>query len=588
MIDTRDIGDRGRPLAIGVLYCLAASVTLIATRFDGGVAFIWIANAILLAELVVAPRRRKAATVVACGVGQVVASGLFAYGPAAAIPLAAVNMGEVLVSYWVVCRLNPRRGPLESLGAIAAFVLATGVVGPALGAIGGGAITHWTGHGPFWINLLHWFAGHALGAVTVTPIATFVLRGDLRRWIASVDARTAREAIVILGVMGIVSFVVFFQNRMPLLFLPMLPLIIATFRFDRFGAAASVTILAVTAAVLTLMGRGPINLIDASSGLRIVFLQFYLAVVVLTALPVAAALARRQRLFIELRESEARYRLVADSSTDIVMTLDAHGLISYVSPSIATLAGYRPRDVLGRNGMELVHADDRGTVERTHRLALAEPDTTHIVEYRGLTASGEIRWFETHTRGMHGDDGKPTGAVSAIRDIAHRKQIEARLAQDAETDPLTGLANRRAFVRLVDEAFASDRLACVAFLDIDYFKQVNDRFGHPAGDTVLQRFAALALAAVRDSDAVARIGGEEFAILLRGAGITIAASVCERLRASVAAADVGGDHGAIRITVSTGIVQLDRAASPDALFRAADDALYRAKTHGRNRLELAA
>ena len=578
-----------RAIAIGLLYALTASAAVSATRFDGSVAFIWVANAVLVAELAVSPRSRHLATLLSCGVASAVATALFGFGPEAAGPLAAVNLLESMTAYAALCRLNPRRGPLDSLRGITGFVLSVGVVGPAVSAIGGATVAQSLGHGAFATNWLHWYAGHALGALTFMPLATFALRGEVRQWITSVNRVALAEATAVLGLMAAVSFAVFYQTRLPLLFLPMLPLMIATFRLGRFGAAASVTILAVVGGVLTLTGHGPVDLIDASQGARMQFLQFYLAVVVLTALPVSADLTRRKRLFLELCESEARYRLLADNSSDIVMNIDRRGLVRYVSPSISAIGGYEPAAVLDRPAIELVLAEDHAAVQATHLDALARPDQTHVVEHRGVTAGGETRWYETHTRGVRGEDGDTTGVVSAIRDITHRKHIEARLAQDADTDALTGLANRRAFLRTIDQALATGRNACIAFLDIDHFKQVNDRHGHPAGDAVLQRFAAIALQTVRDSDVVARIGGEEFAVLLRGAGIEEAAMVCERLRASVAAAVITGEgHTPIRITVSTGIVPLDLTRTPADLFRAADDALYRAKTAGRNRLELAA
>lgn len=578
-----------RPLTIGALYGLAASAAVSATRFDGSVAFIWIANAILVAELAVSPRSRHAATLLACGVASAISTAAFGFGPEAAGPLAAVNLLESMTAFTVLCKLNPRRGPLDSLRGITGFVVAVGIVGPAVSAVGGAAATDMLGRGTFWTSWLRWYAGHALGALTFIPIATFALRGEVRQWAGSANRAAAVEVAAVLGLMAGTSFVVFYQNKLPLLFLPMLPLMIATFRLGRFGAAASVTILAVISGVLTIGGRGPIDLMIGSPGTHLQFLQFYLAVVVLTALPVSADLTRRKQLFLELRESEARYRLLADNSTDIVMNLDRRGVVRYVSPSIAAIGGYDPATIIGRRAIELVHPDDIADVEATHLDALARPDETHIVEYRGLTAGGETRWYETHTRGIRDEEGGTTGVVSAIRDISHRKRIEAQLARQAETDALTGLANRRAFLRIVDEAFASGRTACIAFLDIDHFKRVNDRHGHPAGDAVLRSFAGIALQTVRDSDVVARIGGEEFAVLLRGAGIEEAAMVCERLRASVAAATIVGDgHAPIRITVSTGIVPLDRTRSAADLFRAADEALYRAKTGGRNRLELAA
>ena len=577
-----------RPISIGTLFFLSAALAILMTRFDNGVAFIWIANAILIGELIVAPPRRRVPTIIACAAGSWLASACFSLGPIAAFPIVVINICEAVISSELLRRLTPRDGPLDTLSSMTAFVLSVGLISPALGAPFGALVAVATGHGTFVANIVHWYAGHALGALAFTPIAMLLLRGDAKEWIAAANYRNTVHVVIVLGMMVVTSVGVFYQTSLPLLFLPMLPLIIATFRLGGAGAAASIIILAVSGSAFTVLGHGPIGLIHGSHGLRIEFLQFYLAVNVLTALPVAADLARRKHLFGELRDSEARYRLVADHSSDIVMNIDLAGIVQYVSPSVILLAGYQPDQILGRSAFDVVHPDDLSRVVAGHADAMSRPNEMHTIEYRGRLANGEWRWCEGHTRGVFDDDGRATGVVTALRDISHRKEIEAQLTREAGTDALTGVANRRSFTRLIDDAFALGQPACLAVLDIDFFKRVNDLHGHPAGDAVLQRFAQIALQAVRGSDVVARIGGEEFAILLRGAGIEEASAVCERLRQAVAAAIINGPTSRIRITVSAGIIALDQASDPAALFIAADAALYRAKADGRNRLVLAA
>jgi diguanylate cyclase (GGDEF)-like protein len=127
---------------------------------------------------------------------------------------------------------------------------------------------------------------------------------------------------------------------------------------------------------------------------------------------------------------------------------------------------------------------------------------------------------------------------------------------------------------------------CIAIIDIDHFKQVNDRHGHTVGDEALRVFAKTALQSVRVSDCLARIGGEEFAILMRGTTVDQAERICERLGQRIAETGIAAPGGEFRLTISTGIAALDGNA--DAAFLAADSALYRAKNAGRSRLEVAA
>ena len=179
------------------------------------------------------------------------------------------------------------------------------------------------------------------------------------------------------------------------------------------------------------------------------------------------------------------------------------------------------------------------------------------------------------------------------RNAAHFKAMSQRadnlideLRRAALTDPLTGLPNRRAFFDTLNAQAASDEPACLAMIDMDYFKQVNDRFGHATGDSVLVEFAEIARKSFRASDMVARIGGEEFAVILRGATIEQACQVVQRLVNRLAATDMITATGTVCVTISSGIAVID--GDGNAAMLRADDALYVAKRGGRSRLAAAA
>jgi diguanylate cyclase (GGDEF)-like protein len=155
------------------------------------------------------------------------------------------------------------------------------------------------------------------------------------------------------------------------------------------------------------------------------------------------------------------------------------------------------------------------------------------------------------------------------------------LHRQAMTDGLTGLPNRRAFT----EALASSsRPVSLALVDVDHFKRINDTAGHAAGDETLRALGELLARRVRGDDLAARIGGEEFVVLLPNTGRTEALAVAERLRASVEALDLTQFANGVRITVSAGVAGTNQAMTPDALLSAADEALYAAKRGGRNQV----
>ncbi|QBK05664.1 diguanylate cyclase [Hylemonella gracilis] len=195
-----------------------------------------------------------------------------------------------------------------------------------------------------------------------------------------------------------------------------------------------------------------------------------------------------------------------------------------------------------------------------------------------------VQYSEHRTRSGH--------LVGSRIDITERKQLEAELREQASTDALTGLANRRHFMQNLESELERVRRrntlrACVLMLDLDHFKRVNDQYGHAAGDSLLRHFADLLRDELRGTDTAGRLGGEEFAVILPGSGMEDARIWAQRLCDAVSARPLAWGARQIHATVSVGVAILspDDGAADAALSRA-DAALYRAKEAGRNRVEV--
>ena len=182
------------------------------------------------------------------------------------------------------------------------------------------------------------------------------------------------------------------------------------------------------------------------------------------------------------------------------------------------------------------------------------------------------------------DDGTQ---VAEIRDVSGRKSLEQELRQTAARDALTGALNRRAFIERAKLELAQDRRQgrslCLAMLDIDHFKRINDNHGHLVGDQALKAFSAVCESQVRRTDLFARYGGEEFVLLLPQTNREQALALLERLRECWSAHRLALPGGELASTVSIGMVQVDQEASLEHWVSLADQALYRAKHEGRNR-----
>ena len=566
---------RSRPeveaVFFGGIYLLLACAGIGLTRFNGGVAFISIANAILLARLLTLPRRDWLPSLVACAIAGAIATSTVGLGQEAALPLVIVNTSETLLAAVMLGWLSRRSSELGSHATLPWFLAIGGFAAPAAGAIGGAAVATYVGADSYLPNWFNWFAGHALGTITFTPIAVHLIRGDVRRWLATTKKVAIAEAGVHLLLVATVSALVFGQEARPMLFLPMLPIILAIFRSGRLPAALAIVVLTIVSGALTVAGHGPVSALPESFGVRLQFLQFYLACTVLTVLPIAAELARRASMFQRMHDSEARYRVLMENSSDIILNVDTDGRVRFASPSINQMGGFDHDSIIGRRATDLMHAADVDAFLEAHLRAMADPAAISIVEFR-VGATGQDRWYEATIRAVVDDDRFVLGAVSAVRDVNHRKEAEARLSKVASTDHLTGLHNRRALDALLFEAIATaedKQGGCLALFDLDHFKSINDRYGHTSGDAVLKHFAMLAKCLLRDGDHIARFGGEEFAVILPGASLEQARLVCERIRVAFAASSVSVEGELIGSTVSGGVARYSSASFPAVVLNEA-------------------
>ncbi len=297
----------------------------------------------------------------------------------------------------------------------------------------------------------------------------------------------------------------------------------------------------------------------------------------------AGHLLSRRAAEEQVRASEARFRALVDYSSDIILVLDPIGTITFLSPAAERSIGRPAERLLGSSVFETIHRED---AERLHS-ALDEVSATvghqRTVEYRQQTGDGAWVYIEAILRNSL-DDANVDGIIVTARDITTRKQVEELLQHQVLHDALTGLPNR---TLLQDRLQHAIRLAyrqrsplALLFLDLDQFKEVNDRFGHHAGDQLLQQAAPRLQSALRDSDTLARLGGDEFAVVLPGARSADAEVVAQKIvRAFEQPFVIDGRH--ITMHVSTGIALFpDHGADAETLVRHADLAMYAAKRSG--------
>lgn len=305
---------------------------------------------------------------------------------------------------------------------------------------------------------------------------------------------------------------------------------------------------------------------------------------------IATDITGRKEAERRLWASEALFRQAFDHATVGMTVLNPDGRVLRANPRFCAMLG-RTRDTIeGGDMLALTHPDDQAIGNGFRRKALAGGPPSAEFEKRFITSAGETLHCRVSSSLVRDDAGQPVFFVSHVTDITERRRIEAELVRLANTDPLTGVANRRPFLARLREELARVRRygtpASCLMLDFDHFKHINDQWGHSSGDAVLQYFSRTCRKRLRETDLLGRLGGEEFAILMPATPLEGAVALAEQLRQWILAHPLKHGDTRIAFSLSIGVTVLrPDDASPDQVLARTDAALYRAKAAGRNRVE---
>jgi diguanylate cyclase (GGDEF)-like protein/PAS domain S-box-containing protein len=279
-----------------------------------------------------------------------------------------------------------------------------------------------------------------------------------------------------------------------------------------------------------------------------------------------------------------------DAMGESVITVDAEGRIDYVNSSAEALLGQRMDQIIGKSFPEvasLVDETDRRSLGDPVRMALSAGGRVSMGRRAVLVpvVGGIERSVELSVTPLRSEDKSTVGLVLVLHDTSELRGLTRQMTYQASHDALTGLVNRREFERRLQEAMDSaesgDAAHALCYLDLDRFKVVNDTCGHTAGDNMLREVASLIKEAVRDSDTVGRIGGDEFALLLVGCPLEKARQIADDVVRSVADHRFVWKDRIFNIGVSIGLVEIGRGGGViEDLMNSADSACYVAKQQG--------
>jgi diguanylate cyclase (GGDEF)-like protein len=575
------------PMLYGIAWLVCAFVALDLTQGEDGIAAVWPSSGIFVAALLHFGPRRRAMTA-----GWIAAASMAAnlWAGSSLFATTGYTIANLLEGYLVYVLMGGRGAAKLMLSRpwnMARFggaAIGAGCFSALMAGLLSGNLT--------FAFLSSWMSTVTLGMLIVTPVILFIAQDPQdRRNLLSL------KALWTVLVVAILSVAAFGQADIPFLFLPVMGMAIATATLGLSGAAAALVIIATIGSILTIFNTGPVTLFFGTIEQQVFFFQIYLVALLVSSMPVAFLLAQRGRDLQEIAESarllESAERAAkvghwrfspADNSAR--WSREALRICGYEEGAHPTLEDW----------FDLHHEDDRERV-RSFIVEATSHALPFAFEARIRRRDGEIVYIDCRGEAEASTDGRVSALFGTIMDVTERaetmQQLErararaereaAEVRSLAETDPLTGIPNRRCILanlaQAMDDSDITGAPLSVAMIDIDHFKRVNDEYGHGVGDKVIQAVANILLDEARDDDSVGRIGGEEFLFVFPGRKTTEIDQRCIAIKNRISTARF---EEPVSITLSIGVAQLEQGWDERDLMRAADAALYDAKHAGRN------
>ncbi len=580
-------------LAFALVYLLVSLVAIRLTRATEGVALIWPANAIAAALIIRVSRLRASLSLLLVGLAVVAANTLSAGDSLlVAVGFALVNVAEIGLAIWVYRSLVKFPIPSINVNHAAHMTAVLGLAIPGVAAAFGGALLHVAFGQPWWASTAHWWLADALGMCLFAP-PVILYRSDLLRRLVS---RKFIAGNLILALICLVScYVAIRYVSFPFIIMSV-PLMIAAFRLGGLGTAILSLLCGLLILALWLAGILPHGLSPNTQTSTLALLPIW-ALISTLMLPVAVGIGSDDRRLgaRKLRQSEGLLKTTLLAIGNGVITTDPEQRITYMNAAAREILGQTLADVESRRFDEVTAIADAESsrpvpdlVGRAIALGKVMRAEKACILHRPDGAAIHVM---VSVSPLSGSEGRITGAVIVLQDATERYQHDQELNRQATRDALTGLGNRVEYQRRAKRAFHRARLldecAVVIAIDLDRFKAVNDAGGHGAGDAVLSRIGAVLQSLVRPTDTVARMGGDEFAVILESCAPERISAVAEQILHGLNPLRTSWQGTMYETGASIGVAAVSSEMEDEsAWLTAADQACYAAKRAGRGMLAI--
>jgi diguanylate cyclase (GGDEF)-like protein/PAS domain S-box-containing protein len=425
-----------------------------------------------------------------------------------------------------------------------------------------------------------WFSTDLLAMMAILPLG---LSATQIRFQKIMKVQRFIELIFIILVMMIVSYVSvrYIQIRFVVI---LMPLLYAAFRLTLFGT--SIVFFFTSAMYIALLITGSNNNLNYMSEFISVN-SLLLSITLIPALIIAILIEERDEKSAQLQENEWRFRSAIRYSAIGMALVSPEGQCLIVNPALCSITGYSENELIKMKLLDMVHPDDLAEALDFKSRITQRKILSYRLEMRYIRKDGEFVWILLTESAVYNKMNKMLYFVDHIENITARKQMEDELLYQATHDLLTGLVNRREIELdtklLIENPSHENEVSAIFFVDLDNFKYVNDSAGHAAGDELLRNIATIFVKNVEGFATVARIGGDEFAILLPGCSKERALSAAQVIIDKVKEYQFWWDGKSYQIGVSIGItIFTPKKTTLDLLLSHADTACYAAKNLGGN------
>jgi diguanylate cyclase (GGDEF)-like protein/PAS domain S-box-containing protein len=573
---------------------------------QGHLLYMWPITGIQIAILLSGPQGRiqRWSQIIAGAVGMSLASFALGNPPWRALAQPAMHAAELWALWWTmskgICRFDDLKNQANVIrfcsSAILVPVFAALLIAQPLATMAHASVFQ------AWTRVV---LSDSLGIAIFTPMVLLALSGQFAK-------REHRTLYFQGGIPALLFFaaavvLIFSQDKYPLMFLVFPPLLIFVFAAGLEGGVCASAVASIIACLATAHGIGPIwGIPDTTHEHHVLILQLFLWVIVATALPIGSLLDAREEAEREASKSQTIYQTVMDNSLDMIVLSGLNGKFLFVSPAVEKVTGWTQQEFLALPRFGSIHSEDHDLAENVIA-SIASGKVDHTFRYRLTHKNGGLSWVEGFMRGYRDSPSGPVaGFVLTLHDIRTQKETEdgwsaevaaladknAHLATLAAMDALTAIPNRRTFDQVlpVEARRHSSSGECLSLLmlDVDSFKKYNDRYGHPAGDVCLRKVARVIQESTgRASDLAARIGGEEFAVILPQSDEQGAIYVAYKILQAVRDLNIPHEDsvtGKVSVSIGVAVWLPFETNEVSLLIQQADRALYESKSGGRNRV----